>query len=350
VTSDLGRDDARSDRRPARPAPLTNPSAGQGPPLTRGNGGLEPRATPYLFVLPFFVVFAIVGLFPLLYTGWVSVHDWNLILGKGGFVGLGNFREILNDRLFWIALRNSLSIFVIAVVPQIVVALAIAAALDRNLRRATLWRMGVLLPFVVMPVAVALIFGSMFGDQYGLVNQLLGKIGLGPIGWHSDVLASHVAIATMVDYRWTGYTALILLAGMQAIPRDYYEAATMDGANPVRQFFYITLPSLRATLIFVIITATIGGLQIFDEPRLYDNRGLGGSDGQWLTLTLYLYNSGWTNLDFGRAAATAWLLFLLIAVLAVINLGITSLVAGRESGRAARLRRSRLTRDKKADS
>lgn len=290
----------------------------------------ESRAVPYVFVLPFFVVFAVVGLFPLVYTGWVSAHDWNLIIGQGEFVGFGNFSAALHDRLFWLALRNTLSIFVLAVVPQIVVALALAAALDRTLRNATFWRMGVLLPFVVMPVAVALIFGSMFADQYGLVNESLSWFGIGPVQWHTDVLASHIAIATMVDYRWTGYTALILLAGMQAIPRDYYEAATMDGAGPVRQFFYITLPSLRATLIFVVITATIGGLQIFDEPRLYDNRGLGGSDGQWLTLTLYLYNRGWTDLNFGQAAATAWLLFMLIALIAAVNLLVTGLIGGRK--------------------
>ena len=93
----------------------------------------------------------------------------------------------------------------------------------------------------------------------------------------------------MVNFRWTGYNALILLAAMQAVPRDYYEAATVDGANAFRQFWSITLPSLRPTLIFVIITATIGGLQIFDEPRMFDQTGNGGAAQQWLTITLYLY-------------------------------------------------------------
>jgi len=181
---------------------------------------------------------------------------------------------------------------------------------------------------------VTLIFGSMFGERYGLVNRTLGDIGLGPIRWHTDPLSSHIAIATMVNFRWTGYNALILLAGMQAISRDLYEAATIDGAGSLRRFFRITLPQLRPTIIFVIITATIGGLQIFDEPRLYDQNGLGGEDQQWMTMTIYLYKLGWTQLNFGRAASVAWMLFLVIVAIGLVNLAITRRIATGE-GRTA---------------
>jgi cellobiose transport system permease protein len=118
---------------------------------------------------------------------------------------------------------------------------------------------------------------------------------------------------------------------MQAIPRDLYESAAIDGAGLVRRFFSITIPQLRPTVIFVIITATIGGLQIFDEPRLYDQIGLGGADQQWMTMTIYLYKLGWTQLNFGRAAAVAWLLFLLIVVIGLANLAITRRIASSES-------------------
>lgn len=285
------------------------------------------RFSPYLYISPFFILFIITGLFPLLYTAWVSVHEWNLIGGQGEFVGLDNFSFILGQTPFWIALRNTFSIFLISAVPQVAFALVIAAVLDRNIRAKTFWRMGVLLPYVVAPVAVTLIFSNMFGDQYGLINNLLGDIGIGPVGWHSDVLASHFAIATMVNFRWTGYTTLILLAAMQAIPRDYYEAAMIDGAGIVRQFFSITIPQLRPTLIFVIVTSTIGGLQIFDEPRLYDQIGQGGANSQWMTITIYLYNLGWGQLNFGRAAAVAWLLFLIIVIVGLINVAITRSIA-----------------------
>ncbi len=298
------------------------------------------KFSPYLYVSPFFILFAIVGLFPLVYTAWVALHDWNLIGGQGDFVGLQNFAFVMEDRKFWISLANTFSIFLFSSVPQVAFALVIAAVLNENLRAKTFWRMGVLLPYIVAPVAVALIFSNMFGDQYGLVNNALRTIGLDPVGWHSQVIPSHVAIATMVNFRWTGYTALILLAGMQAISRDLYEAASIDGASKVRQFFSITIPQLRPTMIFVIITSTIGGLQIFDEPRLYDQFGTGGADNQWLTMTIYLYTLGWGQLNFGRAAAVAWLLFLLIIIIGLINLAITrSISSSDDVTRATKARR-----------
>ncbi len=278
------------------------------------------RATPYVYISPFFILFAIVGLFPLAYTAYVSLHQWHLVAGDGGLIGFDNYAAVLGDKKFWIALRNSMSIFLLSSVPQLIFALLIASALDTNLRAKTFWRMGVLLPYVVAPVAVALIFGQLFADQFGAINNLLSVFGIGPIRWHVEPLASHVAIATMVNFRWTGYNALVLLAAMQAVPRDYYEAAVIDGAGRIRQFLSVTIPGIRPTLIFVIITSTIGGLQIFDEPRLYDQFGQGGSDSQWLTLTLYLYNVGWDRFDFGRASAVAWLLFLVIAVIGLVNL------------------------------
>lgn len=224
------------------PQPLTTKDIPQKARLSSRFARWDRKYAAYVYILPFFVLFAIVGAFPLLYTAWVSLNDWNLIGGQGAIVGLDNYVAILGERDFWIALRNTLSIFIIQVIPQLILGLAVAAALDRNLRHNTLWRMGVLLPYIVMPVAVALIFGSLYGDQYGTINTALQALGLPPVGWHSDVLASHIAIATMVDYRWTGYAALILLAGMQAIPRDYYEAATIDGAGNFRQFISITIP------------------------------------------------------------------------------------------------------------
>ena len=291
------------------------------------------KYSPYLYVLPFFVIFAAVGILPLVYTAWVSLNDWDLIGGAGQFIGFDNFTKVLGDGAFWVALRNTISIFIITMVPHLIIGLAIAAALDRNLRAANFWRMGVLLPYVAMPVAIALIFNSFFADQFGLANAALQVVGLGPIGWHTDVLSSHVAIATMVNFRWLGNTALILLAGMQAIPRDYYEAASIDGAGGFRQFFSITIPQLRPTLIFVILTMTIGGLQIFAEPKLFDFQGRGGSDGQWLTLPLYIYNQGWGDLDFGTSAAASWLLFLLIIAIGVVNLIISSRISKSEKNR-----------------
>jgi len=294
------------------------------------------KLSPYLYISPFFILFAVVGLFPLIYTGYISLLDWDPIRHSGKFMGLDNFAWVLGQTQFWLALRNTISIFLLSAVPQLIIALAIAAVLDSNIRAKTFWRMGVLLPYIVMPVAVALIFSKLFSNDYGLINTLLSDIGLPKVGWHTDVIPSQIAIATMVNFRWTGYNALILLAGMQAIPRDLYESAAIDGAGRFRRFFSITIPQLRPTLIFVIITATIGGLQIFDEPQLFDSSSTvaGGASQQWLTLTVYLHNVGWyQNGKYGRAAAIAWLLFLLIVVIGLINLAITRRIANNDARR-----------------
>ena len=285
------------------------------------------KLSPYLYISPFFLLFAVTGLFPLVYTAWVSLHNWNLIGGQGKFTGLENYAFVVAQPYFWNAVGNTFSIFILSSVPQVVIALVIAAVLDANLRARTFWRMGVLVPFVVAPVAVGLIFNNLFADQFGLINGMLTAVGLDPVRWHSESLASHLAIATMVNFRWTGYNALIFLAAMQAIPRDVFEAATIDGAGRLRQFFSVTVPMLRPTVIFVVITSTIGGLQIFDEPRVFDQSGLGGADRQWQTLTMYIWELGWGQRNFGRASAVAWLLFLIIVLIALLNFLITKRIA-----------------------
>jgi cellobiose transport system permease protein len=303
------------------------------------------KVSPYLYIAPFFIAFAVVGAFPIVYTAVISLMDWDLVRGSGTFIGFDQYIWILQQPHFWTALRNTFSIFLLSTIPQLALALFIAAALDSNLRARTFWRMSVLLPFVVAPVAVGLIFNVVFADNFGLVNGFLTDLGLSPIQWHKEPFWSHVAIATMVNYRWTGYNALILLAAMQAVNRDYYEAARVDGAGPIRQFFSITLPSPKPTLIFVVITATIGGLQIFDEPRVFDQFGRGGAGQQWLTITLYLYDIGWGQWNFGRAAAMAWLLFIIILLIGLVNLLITRSVVqdahsiSRSARRAMKVRR-----------
>lgn len=291
-------------------------------------GRWDVKVSPYLYISPFFLLFALVGLFPLVYTAYVSLHDWHLIGGQGEFVGVQNYVDVVQQPRFMTALRNTFSIFLLSSVPQVITAIVLAAVLDANLRAKTFWRMGVLLPYVVAPVAAALIFSKMFGDQSGMVNAVLGLVGLGPVGFHADPLSSHVAIATMVNFRWTGYNTLIFLAAMQAVPRDMYEAAVLDGAGRVRQFLSITVPMLRPTVIFVVITSTIGGLQIFDEPRMYDQMGQGGTDRQWMTVTMFLYELGWgAQNSFGRAAAVAWILFVIIVIIGLVNFAITRRIA-----------------------
>jgi len=328
-------------------APVT-PNAAEAPrprsALRSRLGALDVKASPYLYVAPFFILFALVGLFPLVYTFVVSINDWDLLSGAGEWVGLENYAAELTDPYFWNSLFNTFSIFLLSAVPQLVAATFIAALLDQNLRAKTFWRMGVLLPYVVTPVAVTLIFSSAFDEKYGLINNLLQMLDIDPVGWKSEVLPSHLAIASMVNWRWTGYNALILLAAMQAVPRDLHESASLDGAGALRRFFSITLPGIRPTMIFVIITATVGGLQIFTEPKLFNpsSSTLGGPNREYQTTVLYLWDLAFNRGDFGKASAVAWLLFLIIIGVGLLNFFISRSIASADakhhakSGRTAR--------------
>ncbi|WP_300082246.1 sugar ABC transporter permease [Propioniciclava sp.] len=301
---------------------------------------LDVATAPYVYIAPFFLLFAVIGLFPMLFTAYVSTRQYGLLTGDAGPAGFDNYAFILTNERFLIGLRNTFSIFLLSSVPQVIAAIFIAAVLNANLRARTFWRMGVLLPYVVAPVAVSLIFGRLFADQSGVINTLLGGMGIPPIGWHADVLPSHLAIATMVNFRWTGYNTLIFLAAMQAIPRDVIEAAIVDGASRWRTFWNVTLPMLRPTVMFVVITSTIGGLQIFDEPRMYDSSGLGGNDRQWMTIAMYMYELGWgPQRNLGRASAVAWILFAIVVLFALLNFWLTSRIAN--SGTDAPRRRGR---------
>jgi cellobiose transport system permease protein len=176
-----------------------------------------------------------------------------------------------------------------------------------------------------------MIFGQVFG-QFGLLVPNLQDMGLltdleSP--FFQDRLLSHIAIGSMVVFRWTGYNALIFLAAMQAVPRELYEASTVDGASRARQFFSVTIPSIRPTMIFVILTMTIGGLQVFDEARMFDGGGTGGgkggADNQWTTVVLYLYTLGFGDWQdrLGQAAAVGWIFALIIAVFSLVNFLLT---------------------------
>lgn len=320
----------------------------------------EWKASPYLYIAPFFILFLIVGLFPLLYTMWIATRQFNTLTGDAGFAvcgstcgttnasWFGNFMWVLHQPTFYVALRNSVSIFLLSSVPQIIIALWLAWVLDANLKAKTFWRMGVLLPYIVAPSAAGIIFSQVFSDKMGAINVLLQQIGMQPIMWHGNTFWSHVAIATIVNWRYIGYNTLILLAAMQAIPRDVLEAAVVDGAGKWRTFRSVTLPMLRPTLIFVIITSTIGGLQIFDEPQMFHNGASagGGANNQYLTVSLYLYKLGFVSVppgqpNLGRAAAVAWILFLIVVAISLLNYALTQRLAtggqSRESKEAARL-------------
>jgi cellobiose transport system permease protein len=285
---------------------------------------LDAKGSPYLYVAPFFVTFGIFGAFPLLYTGYVSLTNRNLLNPVSSFVGLDNYTKLLHDSYFWNAVENTFGIWAISTVPQLLLALCLAHVLNRKLRARTVFRMSLLLPQVTSLVAVALIFTQLFDYRYGLFNYVLSELGFGKVNWEAGTLSSWVALSVMVMWRWTGYNTLIYLAAMQAVPDDLYEAAEVDGAGGWRQFFHITIPMLRPTIIFTAIISTIGGLQLFTEPYLFQplkQQATGGSGRQYQTVSMYLYEKafGGSEFKFGYASAIAWSLFLMTILFSVFN-------------------------------
>jgi cellobiose transport system permease protein len=285
---------------------------------------LDRVVSPYVYIAPFFVLFGIFGVFPLLYTAYVSLTDRTLLDPTSSFIGLDNYSELLHDSYFWNAVQNTLGIWVLSTIPQLLLALGIAHLLNRSLRVRTFFRMSILVPQVTSLVAVGLIFSQLFGYRYGLVNYLLNQVGIENVNWEAGRLSSWIALSTMVTWRWIGYNALLYLAAMQSIPDELYEASAVDGARSWKQFVHVTIPMLRPTIIFTVIVSTIGGLQLFTEPYLFQPvKGVstGGSARQYQTVTMYLYEKafGSSQFDFGYASAIAWCVFLLIAVFAFLN-------------------------------
>jgi cellobiose transport system permease protein len=283
---------------------------------------LDLKGSPYLYIAPFFILFAIFGLYPLGYTAWLSLTNESPLNPDTSFVGLENFSTLVGDPKFWNAVRNTVGMFLLATVPQLLLALVLANWLNRTLRGMGFFRISIAIPIVTSTAVVALVFGMFFARDYGLVNWLLERVGISGIDWRAEKYASWGAIASMVDWRWTGYNALIYLAAMQAIPRDLYEVAELDGASRTRQFWQITVPLLQPTIIFTVIISTIGGMQLFVEPLMFTSGSgalSGGTLGQFQTVTMYLVQSMRAFHQWGYAATIALVLFLLIVLISVIN-------------------------------
>ena len=290
----------------------------------------EWKASPYLYIAPFFILFLIVGLFPLLYTMWIATRQFNTLTGDAGFAvcgstcgttnasWFGNFMWVLHQPTFYVALRNSVSIFLLSSVPQIIIALWLAWVLDANLKAKTFWRMGVLLPYIVAPSAAGIIFSQVFSDKMGAINVLLQQIGMHPIMWFSNAWTARAVIIIALVWRWTGYNMVFYLSGMQNIEYSIYEAAKIDGASPLQTFFKITVPLLKPMILLSTITSTNGTLQLFDESLNLTNGGPGKST---MTMSHYIYNMSFVQSpNFGYAAAMSILILIMVAILALIQM------------------------------
>jgi multiple sugar transport system permease protein len=296
---------------------------------------LQRRYAPYIFISPFFLLFAVFGLFPIVFSLYLSLQEWNPVQGLGTmrYVGLENYVWLMDDPWFWRSITNTLWIAVASGVPQHVLAIPLAFALSRGIRR---FRhpltAAYFLPFITSAVAVSLVFLTIFGTQFGILNQaliylanapwsawLFGGMADGlPVNWLGRAPNIKPAISILVVWQYFGFNVVLYAAGLATIPKDYYEAAEIDGADGRRSFFHITLPLLRPMIFFAVSLTIIGNLQLFDQPFILTD-GTGGSSQAGMTVVMYLYRTGFNWLEMGTAAAIAWLLVLLIGALTLIH-------------------------------
>jgi cellobiose transport system permease protein len=289
--------------------------------LRAGEGRLA-----FFAISPFYFLYLIFGIFPILYTSYMAFFAWDP-LGTKNFIGMDNFTNLLQDDVLWKSLRNTLSIWVLGTVPQLALALYLATILNRNrLRFSNFWRAAILIPNVTSVLAIAVIFSSLYGRDFGLINYALHFFGVDKIDWMNGTVTSHVEIATMIIWRWSGYNALIYLAAMQSIPKELYESASLDGATGWQQFKYVTLPGIRNVMIFTITMSTIGGLQTFNEPYILGGV-TGGNDKQFYTLAMFLYEEAFRKFQFGYGAAIGIFIFFCVVIFALINATIASKIA-----------------------
>ena len=279
---------------------------------------LSPRWAPYVFISPFLLLFAVFGVFPLLFSLHLAFQSWEPTSGLDAmeFVGLENFAFALQDEWFWKSLKNTLWLAVVSGAPQHLVAIPLAVFIHTSFKRL---RDGVVgayfLPYITSTVAIAIMFSSLFSKDFGLVNAALQAVfGMDHVDWLGRAENIKPAIAFIVFWRYLGFNVVLYLAALQTIPRDLYEAATMDGAGRWQQFWHITLPNLKPMIFFGVTLSVIGGLQLFEEPFILTG-GRGGADQSGMTSAVYLYRMAFDFNDFGGASAMSWLLFVVVAVL-----------------------------------
>lgn len=271
----------------------------------------------YVSVAPYFIVFLAFGIIPVFFSLYLAFQKWDGI-GNMTFTGFSNFAYALTDPVFGQSIVNTFEIWIISTIPMLVIALLLAYVLNMRKRSKFAYQVAFFLPNVTSTVAITLIFGSLFGPQYGLINLSLNALHLPAVQWLTDAWPMKWAVALMVIWQWTGYNALVYTAGLQSIPVDLYEAARLDGANTWGVFYYVTLPLLRPVILFTVISSTLGGMTIFNQPQvLFGNSGGVGHEG--LTMVLYNYWQSFASYHYGYGAAVSWIMFFILVAFTFVN-------------------------------
>jgi multiple sugar transport system permease protein len=272
-----------------------------------------------LFVAPNLVAVAVFMLFPLGFSLFMSFQSWDLFTPPK-FVGLASFRHLFTaDPLFLIAVRNTVIFTIGTIVPTVLVSLAVAGLLNRKIKGISIFRTIVFLPLAMSSVVMAIVWQFVFNTDNGLLNIMLGWVGVGPVPWLVDPNWAMVSLCLVSVWKSVPFATVILLAAMQGIPETVYEAARIDGAREIRQFVSITVPLIRGALTFVVVISIINAFQAFDLVYVLTGRNGGPETGTYV-LGIMLFQHAFAFLEFGYASALAWVMFTILLALTVLQL------------------------------
>jgi multiple sugar transport system permease protein len=271
------------------------------------------------FVAPNLLAVAVFMLFPLGFSLYMSFQKWDLFT-RPRFVGLANFRNLLTaDPLFLVALRNTVVLTVGTLVPTVVISLVIAATLNRKINGIGFFRTVLFLPLAISSVVTAVVWQFVFNTDNGLLNIMLGWIGIGPVPWLLDPKWAMVSLCLVSVWKSVPFATIVLLAAMQGVPDILYRAARIDGASELRQFFAITVPLIRGALSFVVVISIINAFQAFDQVYVLTG-GHGGPETGTYVFGIMLFQNAFAFLDFGYASALAWVMFAILLAFTVLQL------------------------------
>lgn len=291
------------------------------------------RITPYAFIAPFFIIFFAFSIFPIIFSFYVSLNEWNGF-NPGSFAGLSNYASLIKDPKFYKSLTNTLILMAMIIPPQILIGFVIALLLNtRNLPFRKGFRLLNFLPYLVASVALGMIFSILFDANFGSINVTLRSLGIkNPPNWIGKEWPARIMIAMITVWRYAGYTSVLFLAGITNIKVDLYEAAEIDGANAWQRTRYIVLPLLKPVTSFVVITTMIGCFQIFEEPfMIFKVMGklVGGPNNAVLSGMWYFYDTAFgSTMRYGYGCTIAFGLLVCIAVLTVI---VNRILKGKEN-------------------
>jgi multiple sugar transport system permease protein len=270
---------------------------------------------PAFYIAPSFAVMAVILIYPLGYSLWLSFHRWTLRTFKQGipFIGLENYRELFSNPEFWSSLRITFTFVLLAITFEFVLGMALALLLNHDLKAKGLIRSFILLPMMCTNVVIGLTWRLLFNYEFGIINYYLTQLGFGPVEWLSSPKIALWSVILVDVWNTTSFVALMLLAGLQSLPEEPFEAARIDGANSLQTFLYLTLPLLRQTILVALLWRLIDTFRIFDVVYLLT---AGGPARATETVSIYIYRYGFQAFNLGFASAASYIMIVIMLLIA----------------------------------